>query len=150
MKSFLADLLEYNQYANEEIINSFEVDGFRDEEGIRLFSHLINAHHIWLARMQKTELMFDIWEIHVINSFAEVNRENHQCTFDLLEEIADLEQTVDYTNSRDEAFTNSYRDIFLHIVNHSTYHRAQLARMIRMNGLVPPITDYIFYKREQQ
>lgn len=150
MKSFLADLLEYNQYANEQIIKSFAEDGFRNEEAIRLFSHLINAHHAWLARMQQKSPMFDIWEIHVVNSFAEVNRENHQRSFDLLEEISDLEQTVNYTNSRDEAFTNSYRDIFLHIVNHSTYHRAQLARMIRLSGLVPANTDYIFFKRQQQ
>ena len=49
----ITNLLEYNQHANQMIIRSFVDDGFRLEEGIRLFSHLINAHHTWLARMQE-------------------------------------------------------------------------------------------------
>lgn len=150
MKSFLINMFEYNQFANQQIIRCFIEDGFSEEESIRLFSHLINAHHTWLARLQEKNPMFDVWEIHVKNSFFEVDSENHRQTLELLQNTTDLEMNINYTNSKGKAFRSSFQDILMHIINHSTYHRAQIARMIRLNGLVPPNTDYIFYKREQQ
>lgn len=149
MKTLIADLLEYNQQANQMIIRSFVEDGFRVEEGVRLFSHLINAHHTWLARMRERTPMFDIWEIHVVNSFLQVDQKNHETSHQLLDTLPDLEASISYSNSQGRNYQNSYRDIFMHIINHSTYHRGQLARMIREEGFVPPNTDYIFYRREQ-
>ncbi len=145
----ITNLLEYNQHANQMIIRSFVDDGFRLEEGIRLFSHLINAHHTWLARMQEESPVFDIWEIHVVNSFFQVDQKNHEASHALLEKLPDLEANIQYSNSQAKTYRNSYQDIFMHIINHSTYHRGQLSRMIRENGFVPPSTDYIFYRREQ-
>jgi uncharacterized damage-inducible protein DinB len=35
-----------------------------------------------------------------------------------------------------------------HVVNHSTYHRGQLAMMLRQLGQAPPSTDFTRYLRE--
>jgi len=142
----LKDLMEYNHHANQQFIELFTERGFREEEAIRLFSHLINAHHTWLARIQSKPPMFDIWEIHLVNSFAQVDKNNHQSTFKLLAE-QNPDQMVEYNNSSGKRFRNSLQEIFTHIVNHSTYHRGQLARICRQTGYNPPATDYIFYKR---
>lgn len=149
MKKTIANLLEYNRHANQMIIRAFVEDGFRAEEGIRLFSHLINAHHTWLARMQEKPPMFDIWEIHVINSFLQVDQKNHDASHALLKIIPDPDADIQYSNSQGKTYRSSYQDIFLHIINHSSYHRGQLTRMMREAGFVPPNTDYIFYRREQ-
>jgi uncharacterized damage-inducible protein DinB len=34
-----------------------------------------------------------------------------------------------------------------HVVNHSTYHRGQIAAFIRQFGIKPPQTDYIAFAR---
>ncbi|MGK7396080.1 MAG: DinB family protein [Candidatus Cyclobacteriaceae bacterium M3_2C_046] len=34
-----------------------------------------------------------------------------------------------------------------HIINHSTYHRAQIALISRQQLVIPPNSDYIFFKR---
>lgn len=39
------------------------------------------------------------------------------------------------------------KDIMFHIVNHSTYHRAQIATELKDHGIEPLKTDYILYKR---
>lgn len=148
MESFLKDLFNYNHYANKLFIQSFE-DGFDVEKGVKLFSHIINAHHIWLARIKGDVPMFDVWEIHVINSFAKVEEQNYKQSIQLLQEVNDLHQLISYSNSKGNAYQNTIRDILLHIVNHSTYHRGQLASLIRENGMEPPVSDYIFYKRDQ-
>jgi uncharacterized damage-inducible protein DinB len=99
--------------------------------------------------MQEESPVFDIWEIHVVNSFFQVDQKNHEASHALLEKLPDLEANIQYSNSQAKTYRNSYQDIFMHIINHSTYHRGQLSRMIRENGFVPPSTDYIFYRREQ-
>jgi uncharacterized damage-inducible protein DinB len=35
----------------------------------------------------------------------------------------------------------------IHLVNHSTYHRAQIATLLRQGGLEPVNTDFITYDR---
>ena len=35
-----------------------------------------------------------------------------------------------------------------HVVNHSTYHRGQLATQLRQLGHTPPNTDFIRFLRE--
>lgn len=147
MHTLFKDFLEYNHYANQLFIRNFLEDGFQEEKGIRLFSHIINAHHIWLARIHEETPMFDVWEIHVMNSFAKVNEENYLQSLSILDAEKDLSRIIRYTNTKGEAYQNSIQEILLHIVNHSTHHRGQIATLIRESGMKPPVSDYIFYKR---
>jgi uncharacterized damage-inducible protein DinB len=61
---------------------------------------------------------------------------------------ADYEDVIHYQNSKGDKYQNTIRDILLHIINHSTHHRAQIAFILRQQGNPPPISDYIFYKRD--
>lgn len=149
MHTLFKDFLEYNHYANKLFIKSFLEDGFQEERGIKLFSHIINAHHIWLARIREETPMFDVWEIHVMNSFSKVNEENYRQSLSLLQEEKDLSRVIHYTTFKGDAYRNSAQEILMHIVNHSTYHRGQIASLIRESGLEPPVSDYIYYKKEQ-
>jgi len=48
---------------------------------------------------------------------------------------------------------NSYRlpawQIVMHVVNHGSYHRGQIATMMRETGIQPPATDLVMFYREQ-
>lgn len=149
MHALFKDFLEYNHHANQLFIRSFLNDGFQEERGIRLFSHILNAHHVWLARIRGEIPMFEVWEIHVINSFAQVDEENYQQSLKLLQEEEDLGRIIRYKNTKGQSYQNSIQEILLHAVNHSTYHRGQVAALIRESGMEPPASDYILYKREQ-
>ena len=71
---------------------------------------------------------------------------NYEHSLHILDKF-DLTATMSYTNSKGQTFSNSIRDILFHVINHSTYHRAQIATEFKQNGLEPLVTDYIFYKR---
>jgi uncharacterized damage-inducible protein DinB len=74
-----------------------------------------------------------------------------------LSEACDVFERVaaDWEASRSETFT--YRNlagvettkvkwqIFRHIVNHGTYHRGQIANMLRQLGVKPPSTDLLYW-----
>jgi len=49
-----------------------------------------------------------------------------------------------------EKLANNIKDIVVHVINHSTYHRAQIALLVRQSGGEPAKTDYIVYQREFQ
>jgi uncharacterized damage-inducible protein DinB len=60
----------------------------------------------------------------------------------------DLASPVSYTNSRGEPWTSSVRDILLHVVLHSAYHRGQIATAVRASGHEPAYTDFVHGVRQ--
>jgi uncharacterized damage-inducible protein DinB len=50
-----------------------------------------------------------------------------------------------YRNLRGEEKKVPYWAVFRHVVNHGTYHRGQIASMIRRLGKSPNPTDFVFW-----
>ena len=48
-----------------------------------------------------------------------------------------------YVNSKGEQWSTTVEDILLHVVLHSSYHRGQVAYILRAGGFTPPYTDYV-------
>lgn len=61
---------------------------------------------------------------------------------------AAVEGPLSYENFSGKANEQRLGDLLRHVVNHATYHRGQLATMLRQAGRVPPSTDYIRYLRQ--
>ena len=61
---------------------------------------------------------------------------------------ADLGRVVSYRNLAGQAFSDPLDGLIRHIVNHSTYHRGQVATQLRQLGLKPPSTDLIVFLRQ--
>ena len=118
---------------------------YRDRISL-LASHTLNAHHVWNHRLFGTAASYSIWQILEIGDLPLINNENFEQTKELLQK-KNLEEPVNYTNSKGESFTNTAGDILFHLINHSTYHRGQLVSQLKVEGVEPIGTDYIFYKR---
>ena len=147
MKPFFEELFRYNQHCNQQLIDIFEREAARvDEKSVALFSHILNAHHIWNNRIRGRKTEYGVWDGHAIPAFDVINRRNHEETWSILA-AADLTAPIAYQTTAGKPFANTVRDTLFHVINHSTYHRGQLASLCRQNGMEPPITDYIFYKR---
>jgi len=61
---------------------------------------------------------------------------------------ADLVAVVGYRGLDGTAAALSLGKLMRHVVNHSTYHRGQLATQLRQLGQAPPATDLTRYLRE--
>lgn len=62
---------------------------------------------------------------------------------------AGLAQRIDYHNTKDIAYSNSLWEMLRHLVNHSTYHRGQVATLQRQLGAKPASTDLILFYRQR-
>jgi uncharacterized damage-inducible protein DinB len=55
---------------------------------------------------------------------------------------------VVYTDMKGRHWTQPLWQLVLHVVNHGTHHRGQVAGFIRTMGHTPPLTDLVYYYRE--
>ncbi len=147
MKSFFKELFQYSHYSNQRLYDLFnEHQGKTSEKSFSLFNHILNAHQIWNNRIQDKQITFGTWEVHTLHELKDMDTSNYEQSLQILEKF-DVDSMIHYNNTKGEAFVNSVRDILFHVINHSTYHRGQIAADFRQHGLEPLITDYIFYKR---
>ncbi|WP_392448588.1 DinB family protein [Capnocytophaga canis] len=123
----------------------FLTENFQEvpEKSLRLINHLIKAQQIWNIRIDN-EIEFGVWQINEWNKISKINDENYTKTLKIIREN-NLENIIEYQNSKGQKFTNKIEDVLFHIINHSTYHRAQIAVDIKNYGIEPINTDYIFY-----
>lgn len=145
----LKELFTYNQHTNRKLIQFFQQHQFSDDRVFSLFSHILNAHHIWLSRIEQQPPLYSVWQIQEASDFEDLDTSNHQQTDAILTGTTDLNRVLAYHTSSGASFKNTIHEILIHVVNHSTYHRGQIATRIRERGYDPPATDYIFYKREK-
>lgn len=113
---------------------------------LKTFQHIYYADRVWLSRMEGAPAAFADPEPGP--SLAELNERWFPILkrFESWAAVQDPARVVDYKNLKGDAFSKSVQQIVLHVVNHGTYHRGQIAAMLRQLGHVPPYTDLIYYE----
>jgi uncharacterized damage-inducible protein DinB len=159
--SEIKELFAYNVWANQRIVDSIiqlSPEQFSRSLGGShgsihgTLAHLAAAEMIWLERWQGkagTKLLpeqyFDTIE-KATRRLTEIDAE----MMDFINQFpeSDLEKSKSYTTTEGKIHSNLFRHMFSHLLNHSTYHRGQLAALLRLAGAVPIPTDLIIYYRQ--
>lgn len=147
MKNLFKGLFEYNFHFNQKLSNwIINNPDYRSDKSGKLLNHILNAHHIWNSRILENQIEYEVWSPQPDNLRNEINDRNLAETFFILNTV-DLGKKITYRNSKGQYYENRIEDILFHIINHSTYHRGQIALDFRQNGVEPINSDYIYYKR---
>lgn len=146
MNIFFKDIFQYQHHFNQQLGEVLEqYNQSLTARTVPLFSHMLNAHQIWNARISGME-PFGVNDIHDLADCSSIDQDNFNKTMQILE-TQDLSIEVSYSNSKGQSFVNTIQEILFHVSNHHTHHRGQIISDLRMKGISPPVTDYIFYKR---
>lgn len=150
MKNYFLDLFEYNNWANDRIINRLQEINcqFKDQDPFKLFSHIISTQETWLERVKGTKSYnIFLWDVFSIQELEILSMKNHKDWVKFINKLVEKKITsiCKYKNSNGKQQESSYQDIFQHVINHSTYHRGQINQIFRMNGIEPVVTDFIYY-----
>lgn len=146
MKEKLIDLFEYTYHFNQEMIKVISENLEKvDEKTISLINHTLNAQQIWNSRVLG-EASFEVWQMNPFENLQEINHQNFKKSIQIVES-SDVDQRIEYQNSKGTKFENSIFEMLFQAINHSTYHRGQINSLLKQNGIAPILTDYIFYKR---
>ncbi len=145
-------LFAYDDWANREVLASFQSVGTTPRRWITLLAHILGTEYVWYSRLNREVSPIAVWpelsvqncELHVIAL--------QRIWGDYLAALkpSDLSLGISYRNTKGESFTSSVADILQHVTMHSTYHRGQIAADMRANGHTPAYTDFIHAVRQQR
>lgn len=143
-------LFEYNSWATAKTVEAVLKYVKPESRANELLSHIISSQKIWLGRTLNKILASDPWGKISPENYISQSNELTSEWMKLLRGVNEsgLERKIEYKNTKGESFSNTVKDIITHVINHSTYHRAQIAQLIRQSGGEPAKTDYIVYQRE--
>lgn len=153
MKRHFLELFEYNHWANQRILAVLEEKNVNDEKILKLFSHLISAQIVWLHRIKDMPVSpFPLWEVYKLRELKSMVGESSRNWINYIRTEhpgETFEEMIFYKNSEGVKYETTIRHIATHVINHSTYHRAQIAAHLRILNIDPPVTDFIAYSREK-
>ena len=150
MKKHFKDLMKYNDWANQRVLITYEEHAIDDDHLLTLFSHLISAQIVWLNRIKDLPTSpFPIWEQYKLRELRTMTMESSTNWLNYMDEhqFDTFEEMIFYKNSEEKRFESTIREIVTHMVNHSTYHRGQIALALKAKNIEPPVTDFIAYRR---
>ena len=153
-------LYAYNHWANERLLtaaSSLAAEVIMRDVAVSHGSiwgtlrHIVWGEWRWLARWQGRAPAGD--SPLDCSDLAALTRRWHE--FQVEQErflaglgTADFERPLSYENPPGTRWTYTLGQMLQHVVNHSTYHRGQVAAMLRQNGVAPPATDYLVFLDE--
>ncbi len=157
--STLRGLLAYTMWADRAVLEALK--GVSPEDAMRetgssfgsvlgTMAHILGAEQLWLSRLLGIPLThlpsrddFPTVEL-LAASFEDFWP---QLEFFLATLSGDqVDADFAWTNLRGEARSAPLRQVLLHVVNHSTYHRGQVVSQLRQLGYSPPSTDLVEYR----
>lgn len=157
----IQELHEYNVWANGRVLDAckaLSAEQFTRDLGASFPSvrdtlqHVMLAEWVWTERCQGRSPSGFPGE-----SFADLSALRTRWEAIAAELMArvrgltpgELERNLEYRNLKGHAFSTPLREVLLHLANHGTYHRGQVAIMLRQLGATPVATDLIGFFRER-
>ena len=152
LKDNFIHLFKYNDWATRATANSLKGLEKKDERIGELLSHIVAGQKLWLGRILKRGVVVSPWDEIPVQECISQSTSVTAEWINLLESYTDkeLDKRIEYMNTKGEKHVNTFRDIVMQVINHSTYHRAQIAQKVRSLGGIPAVTDYIVYQRRFQ
>ena len=148
MKKYFSKLYHYNAWSNNRVLACLKRQNIRDEKILTLMGHIVAAQFLWLHRIKGLPTPdVKLWGTYTLDQLLTMAEDAGKKWIDFVESTDDFDRELTYRNYVNEPYTNNVEMIMIHLVNHSSYHRAQIALLLRQKGFEPINTDFITYDR---
>ena len=148
MKKYFMKLYQYNAWANKRVIECLTRQRVQDEKILRLMGHILVAQFLWLHRIKNLPPPdLKLWGDYELEQLVSMSERAGKEWLDFVARTDDFNREMTYKNYVGDPFTNNVEMIMIHVVNHATYHRAQIAILLPPKGYHAVNTDFITYDR---
>lgn len=148
MKKYFLKLYQYNAWANKRVLGTLVRQNVNDEKIMQLMGHIVAAQFLWLHRIKGLPAPdVKLWGEYKLDQLVTLAEKAGKDWLDYIASTDGFDREMTYKNYVGEPYTNNVEMIMIHLVNHSSYHRAQIAMLLRQKGFEPINTDFITYDR---
>lgn len=148
MKEFFLKWYSYNAWANRRVIGCLERQAITDEKILTVMGHLMSANFIWLNRIKDLpKSKYELWGKYDVPALKQMVEEADEQWMNFIHEHENFDRVLKYRNYVGDYFESNVQQIMIHLVNHGSYHRGQVAMLLRQRGFEPINTDFITYDR---
>jgi len=149
MPDALRRLFEHLRWADAAAVDALRRATPTPAAALEVYAHLVGAEHVWLARLRGEAPSVAVWPALELEECAALARRNADGYAAYLGGLRpeELGRKIPYRNSAGRAFESAIEDILLHVALHGSYHRGQMALLLRRSGAEPAATDYIAFVR---
>jgi len=148
MKQYFLKLYQYNAWANTRVISCLNRQSISDEKILSIMGHIVAAQYLWLHRIKGLPpATVKLWGEYRLEQVTTMAEEVGKVWLEFVESTDNFNRELTYNNYVGEPYINNVEMIMIHLVNHSSYHRAQIALLLRQKGFEPINTDFITYDR---
>jgi uncharacterized damage-inducible protein DinB len=155
---------DYNEWANKRLLattSELSAEEFSRPQGASWgsveasFGHIVGAQIIWLSRWRTAMSPGPIVEVQAITGFNGINAAFEGSHVDLrgfVSGLSDqvLEEVLAFTDSRGNSYQSVLWQLMLHVANHGTYHRGEVAMALTALGHSPGDLDYRRFEGERR
>jgi len=158
----IAHLYEYNEWANERLLgvasglSEGELSAGRGASFgsiLDSFAHIVAAQINWLERWTTGRNRTPTLELQKMPDLGTVRASflvSHTGLRDFVAGLTDerLEAPLDFRDSRGAQFSPPLWQLMMHVANHGTYHRGEIALMLTGVGHSPGDLDFLYWEHE--
>lgn len=142
-------LVAHLEWADRRALDALEKAATPVPAALEIYAHVVGAEHVWVSRLRGEAPRLAPWPKLSLAECRQVGEENvagfRAVVASLRDE--DLQRDVEYRNSAGTAFHSTIEDVLLQVMLHGSYHRGQVAQLLRQNGAEPVATDFIAFTR---
>ncbi len=148
MKTYFLKLYQYNAWSNKRVMNCLQHQKVEDEKILSIMGHIVAAQFLWLHRIKALPPPdLKLWGSYTLSQLTALAEDAGKKWLEFVETTENFNRELTYTNYVGDLYTNNVETIMIHLVNHSSYHRAQIAMLLRQKGFEPINTDMITWDR---
>ncbi|MFE5317737.1 DinB family protein [Paenibacillus sp. NPDC056579] len=136
-------LLEHLEKLPEAVLSAEFAEGFRSIGDVLL--HVYNGEHFWRSVLSAKFPYSSLDGNMSIYEWKVLYASLHQTTREIVLDSSDPAQPIQFSSRKGREMSNTIQEIVLTVVNHGTYHRGNIATMLRQLGHKSVSSDYAFY-----
>ena len=162
-KEHFRDLLDYMRWGDRLMMSaarSVPDEEYYKDQGIsfgsihKLMVHCMAVQWLWLSRWRgEVAMRLESHEQYPTRASVEQRWPLvHSAMLDFLglQSTNSLSRVIEYKNMKGEHLSLPLSDLMLHVIDHATYHRGQVASMIKRAGGQPAAISYHRFALERE
>ena len=149
--STLPKLIDHLEWADAKALGALRAASAPPAKAREIYGHILGSEHTWISRIEGRAATVAIWPVlRDEEELSRVSGENIAGFRRILDGATDVDLTriVAYKTSAGHPYESTVEDILIHVALHGSYHRGQVATLLRQGGSEPVATDYILFSRD--